>query len=89
MPMACQEHLENNKNRINLSFSVVETGLPGEKPLQAKLRADYFSLSLFLYLQCLEKKLKKIKRVTKILCSFNCSFHLEIKRKKRLTEINQ
>jgi hypothetical protein len=25
----------------------VETGVPGEKPLQAKLRADYFSLSLF------------------------------------------
>jgi hypothetical protein len=28
----------------------VETGVPGEKLLQAKLRADYFSLSLFLYL---------------------------------------
>ncbi len=79
MPMACQEHLENNKNRINLSFSVVETGVPGEKPLHSKLRADYFSLSLFIYLQCLEKKFKEIKRVTNILCSFNCSFHLEIK----------
>jgi len=52
----------------------VETGVPGEKPLQAKLRADYFSLPLFLYLQCLkQKELKKEKekeeRVTKILCS--------------------
>ncbi len=50
MPMAYQEHLKekkNNKNRINLSLSLVETGVPGEKPLQAKLRADYFSLSLF------------------------------------------
>ena len=28
--------------------------IPGEKPLQAKLRADYFSLPLFLYLQCLK-----------------------------------
>jgi hypothetical protein len=37
----------------------VETGVPGEKPLQAKLRADYFSLSLFFYLQCLKKELKK------------------------------
>jgi hypothetical protein len=34
-----------------MCFSLVETGVPGEKPLQAKLRADYFSLSLFLYLQ--------------------------------------
>jgi hypothetical protein len=45
MPMACQEHLkekENNKNRINMSLSLVETGVPREKPLQAKLRADYF-----------------------------------------------
>jgi hypothetical protein len=50
MPMACQEHLKeqkNNKNCINLSLSLVETGVPGEKPLQAKLRADYFSLSLY------------------------------------------
>jgi hypothetical protein len=31
---------KNNKNHINLSFSLVETGVPGEKPLQAKLRAD-------------------------------------------------
>jgi hypothetical protein len=38
----------NNKNCINLSFSLVEIGVPGEKPLQAKLRADYFSLSLSL-----------------------------------------
>ena len=44
MPMACQEHL---KNPINMSFSLLETGVPGEKPLQAKLRADYFS-QLFL-----------------------------------------
>jgi hypothetical protein len=67
-----------NKNPIDLSFSLVETGVPGEKPLQAKLRADYFSISLFLYLQCLKKELKKEKkrrkkkreeRVTKILCS--------------------
>jgi hypothetical protein len=34
-----------------MSFSLVETRVPGEKPLQAKLRADYFSLPLFLYLQ--------------------------------------
>jgi hypothetical protein len=54
----------------------VETGVPGEKPLQAKLRADYFSLPLFLYLQCLKqkelkkekKRRKKEERVTKILC---------------------
>jgi hypothetical protein len=39
----------------------VETGVPGEKPLQAKLRADYFSLPLFLYLQCLKQKELKIK----------------------------
>ena len=55
-------------------FSLVETGVPGEKPLQAKLRADYFSLPLFLYLQCLkQQELKKEKekeeKVTKILCS--------------------
>jgi len=48
-----------NKNPINMSFSLVETGVPGEKPLQAKLRADYFSLSLFLDLQCLKKNYKK------------------------------
>jgi hypothetical protein len=57
MPMACQEHLKEKKkfkNCINLSLSLVETGVPGEKPLQAKLRADYFSLSLFLFLQCLK-----------------------------------
>jgi hypothetical protein len=41
----------------------VETGVPGEKPLQAKLRADYFSLPLFLYLQCQkQKELKKEKK---------------------------
>ena len=58
-----------------MSFSLVETGVPGEKPLQAKLRADYFSLPLFLYLQCLkqkelkrEKEKEKEERVTKILC---------------------
>ena len=51
-----------NKNPINLYFSLVETGVPGEKPLQAKLRADYFSLSLFFYLQCLKKTLKKRRR---------------------------
>ena len=46
-----------------MSFSLVETGVPGEKPLQAKLRADYFSLPLFLYLQCLQqKKTKKEKK---------------------------
>jgi hypothetical protein len=42
-----------------MSLSLVETGVPGEKPLQAKLRADYFSLSLFLYLQGLKKELKR------------------------------
>jgi len=38
--MACQEYLKekkSNKNPINLSLSLVETGVPGEKPLQAKL----------------------------------------------------
>ena len=44
-----------------MSFSLVETGVPGEKPLQAKLRADYFSLPLFLYLQCLKQKTTKNK----------------------------
>jgi hypothetical protein len=39
-----------------MSFSLVETRVPGEKPQQAKLRADYFSLPLFLYLQCLNQK---------------------------------
>jgi len=60
-----------------MSFSLVETGVPGEKPLQAKLRADYFSLPLFLYLQCLkqqelkkrEEEKEKEEKVTKILCS--------------------
>jgi len=55
----------------------VETRVPGEKPLQAKLRADYFSLPLFLYLQCLkqqelkkrEEEKKKEEKVTKIFCS--------------------
>ncbi len=47
---------------LSMSFSLVETGVPGEKPLQAKLRVDYFSLSLFLYLQCLKKALKKRRR---------------------------
>jgi hypothetical protein len=59
----------------------VETAVPGEKPLQAKLRADYFSLSLFFNLQCLKKELKKEKKrrkkkreeiITKILCSLYC-----------------
>ena len=46
-----------------MSFSLVEIGVPGEKPLQAKLRADYFSLPLFLYLQCLkQQELKKEKK---------------------------
>jgi hypothetical protein len=40
----------------------VETGVPGEKPLQAKLRADYFSLPLFLYLQCLKQQEQKKKK---------------------------
>jgi len=43
-----------------MSFSLVETGVPGEKPLQAKLRADYFSLSLLLYLQ--NKNMERKKR---------------------------
>jgi hypothetical protein len=29
-----------------VSLSLVETGVPGDKPLQAKLRADYFSHDL-------------------------------------------
>jgi hypothetical protein len=71
MPMACQEHL---KNPINMSFSLVETGVPGEKPLQAKLRADYFSLPLFLYLQCLkQKELKKKRKKKKELPRFSIS----------------
>jgi hypothetical protein len=50
-----------------MSFSLVETGVPGEIPLQAKLRADYFSLPLFLYLQCLkQKELKKEEEKEKI-----------------------
>ncbi len=48
-----------NKNPINMSFSLVETRVSGEKPLQAKQRADYFSLSLFLYLQCLKRTKKR------------------------------
>ena len=34
------------KNPINMSFSLVETGVPREKPLQAELRADYFSVNV-------------------------------------------
>ncbi len=30
-----------NKNPINMSFSLVETGVPREKPLQARQRADW------------------------------------------------
>jgi hypothetical protein len=30
---------KNSKNHINLSFSFVETGVPGEKPLQAKAKS--------------------------------------------------
>jgi hypothetical protein len=45
-----------------MSFSEVETGVPGEKQLQAKLRADYFSLPLFLYLQCLKTNKKRTKK---------------------------
>jgi hypothetical protein len=47
-----------------MSFSLVETGVPGEKPLQAKLRADYLSLPLFLYLHTVSKtkRLKKEKK---------------------------
>jgi hypothetical protein len=48
MPMACQEHLKekkDNKNCINLSLSLVETGVPGEKPLQAKLRIKCVNLT--------------------------------------------
>ncbi len=37
----------------------METGVPREKPQQAKLTADYFSLSFFFYLQCLKKELKR------------------------------
>jgi hypothetical protein len=45
-----------------MSFSLVETGVPGEKPLQAKLRADYFSLPLFLYLVSKKRTKKEKKR---------------------------
>jgi hypothetical protein len=37
------------KSRL-LSISSAESRVPGDKLLKAKLRADYFSLSLFLYL---------------------------------------
>jgi len=37
-----------NKEIKILSFCSVETGVLREKTLQAKLRVDYFSLSLFL-----------------------------------------
>jgi hypothetical protein len=40
--------IKDNKILINCS---VETGVQGEKPLKAKLRTDYFSQSLFPYLQ--------------------------------------
>ena len=33
---------KNSKNPINLSFSLVETRVPGEKPPQAKLRDDQY-----------------------------------------------
>jgi hypothetical protein len=36
------------------SISSVETGVPGDKPLQAKLREDFFSLSVFLCLHSLQ-----------------------------------
>ena len=62
-----------------MSFSLVETGVPGEKPLQAKLRADYFSLSLFLYLQCLkQKELKTRRREGKRRKSYQDSLFIEI-----------
>jgi hypothetical protein len=57
----------------------VETGVPGEKPLQAKLRADYFSLPLFLYLQCLkQKELKREKEKEKRRKSYQDSMSIEI-----------
>jgi hypothetical protein len=34
----------------------VETRVPREKPLQAKLIPDYFSLTLFFYLECLKTR---------------------------------
>jgi hypothetical protein len=37
-----------NTNPINMYFGLVETGVPGEKPLQAKLRADYLTHSSLL-----------------------------------------
>ncbi len=58
-----------------MSFSLVETGVPGEK----KLRADYFSLPLFFYLQCLkQKELKKRKREGKRRKSYQDSLFIEI-----------
>ena len=60
-----------------MSFSLVETGVPGEKPLQAKLRADYFSLPLFLYLQCLKQKKTK-KEKEKRRKSYQDSMSIEI-----------
>ncbi len=62
-----------------MSFSLVETGVPREKPLQAKLRADYFSLPLLLYLQCLkQKELKKRRREGKRRKSYQDSLFIEI-----------
>ena len=62
-----------------MSFSLVETGVPGEKPLQAKLRADYFSLPLFLYLLCLkQKELKREKEKEKRRKSYQDSMSIEI-----------
>jgi hypothetical protein len=42
MPMACQEHLKekkDNKNRINLSLRLVETGVPGRKTTADKAKS--------------------------------------------------
>jgi hypothetical protein len=57
----------------------VETGVPGEKPVQAKLTVDYFSLPLFLYLQCLKQQvLKKEKKRRKKKKSYQDSLFIEI-----------
>jgi hypothetical protein len=49
-----------------LSNSSVETGVPRGTSLQAKLRADYFDLSLFLYLSKIVKRFKMRFRIKKL-----------------------
>ncbi len=46
---------ERRKGKVLLVYRIeVETALPREKPLHSKIRVNFFSLSLFPYLQCLQ-----------------------------------